>query len=123
MVPLCIIFVKQICRHKKDTPPCQKQGGHVLPAPVYGFLQKKRKKRYRPAWPRRYTKKQEKRLRLPVTSLQPDQVARVIRRPELVQIVDPFADTHIINRSRIFTGNRRHHAAFRRSVQLGNHQS
>lgn len=121
MVPLCIIFVKQICRHKK-MPRLVKDGADMSCRPQSAAFCKKCKKDT--ALPSRGgIQKAGKRIRLPVKDLQPDQVTRVIRRPEPVQIVDPFADTHIINRSRIFTGNRRHHTAFRRSVQLGNHQS
>lgn len=71
MVPLCIIFVKQICRHKK-IPRLVKSGAGMSCRRRFTAFCKKHKKRYRPAWPRRYTKKPEKRIRLPVTDLQPD---------------------------------------------------
>ncbi len=58
MVPLCIIFVKQICRHKK-MPRLVKDGADMSCRPQSAAFCKKCKKRYRPAQPGRYTKKPE----------------------------------------------------------------
>lgn len=56
----------------KEGPALSKAGRPHLAVAGLRLSDKKHKKRYRPAWPRRYTKKPEKRIRLPVTDLQPD---------------------------------------------------
>lgn len=56
----------------KEGPALSKAGRACPCRRRFTAFCKKHKKRYRPAWPRRYTKKPEKRIRLPVTDLQPD---------------------------------------------------